>query len=480
MASLVDLSSIKHHTPRDDIGSLKWGSLSRCSPRRSPDLVIKPRGDVGISDAYSNESTGAPSRFSQLPVEISLYLLNTISTSFDHDSRTTTLWALSLTSRVWSRLASVELYRHPHLFTTEQPSSRRSPFTRFEQFCRMIDTQQDLADTVRELPLGEWAPHLRRQAKFDRRQASRMSVELVKRCHNVQSLNFPGVVMLDRGDLYSALFGLKNLSTLSLGQGLSTAEDPWVVHLDAMLQEHWASARWSVAEIGSLIDSWPNLKHIRLNARLMERTTGNPDTTPKPWTCQLESFEFDLIKNARVSFAYLDRLLLGSSHSLRRLRVCEHQLEAHELARLIETYGPNLTTLETTTSDLHQRSTLLDTITSSCHHLEHLVLGSPVDPREALEALSTLSNLKSVSLEVGHLDRAVLSSSYRSLLSFIFIMTTDALTKCSTLQSLQMTWRTTGVSGFDAGEVQEMDLSDSLVTTQQGTGPLVKIKIIHL
>ncbi|KAK4052783.1 hypothetical protein OIV83_002070 [Microbotryomycetes sp. JL201] len=269
------------------------------------------------------------------------------------------------------------------------------------------------------------------------------------------------------------------LESVTLGAGLSTAEDPWVVHLDAGIQEHWGSARWAVPEIGSLIESWPRLKRVKLSTRLFERIAGYPDSALTFWTCRLKSFELALIKNARVSFRYLDRLLASSTETLTDLRLTEHQMDLPELIQLLEKFGSNLRRLETTTNDFHQQSNLVEIITRTCFRLESLVLGSPVDPREALDSLSGVKSLTAVSLEVGRLDRAVLSSTYTTQISFIVNTTTEALARFSNLKALELTWRTTPWSG-EHGQVQEIDLSDAIQARQQGfKAPSVKIKVTY-
>ncbi|KAM0786884.1 hypothetical protein ACM66B_002309 [Microbotryomycetes sp. NB124-2] len=465
--------------PRHDqsAAAAKWG-------RSNTDLVIRPQADVGVSDAYSTEDTPEQAAISSdLPTEIILCILQAVELLPD-DDRIVTLYSLSLVSHAFSGLAQQSLHKYPHLLDKDDAllarhgRSHSTVFPRFQSLLKTLERRPDLARTVRSLPLGTWTHRIRTHyAHVDRRRTSEMSIAFVLLCRRISSLNFPGVVIIQQADLFGALRGLDSLESLTLGAGLSTDEDPWVIHLDAGIQETWGSARWSVRELSTLIECWPTLKHVKLSARL--RTGNNVHHSSVPWTCRLESFELALIKNFRLSFNYVDALLANSTTTLTNLKITEHQMELQGLTELIRKYGPNLRHLETTTNDLHQRSTLVKVVSDSCDKLESLVLGSPVDPVEALESLSTLRQLRSVSLEVGRLDRAVLSSTYNSLISFIVSTTTDALSRFSGLEKLELTWRTTGL-GRQFQEREEFDLSDSVQFKAGFKAPMVKITVIHL
>jgi hypothetical protein len=228
-------------------------------------------------------------------------------------------------------------------------------------------------------------------------------VQLVAACTNLRTLSVPFVTQVDKPDLLVALHSLSSLNSFTFGEG-ATTETPWVVNVDVDIKDEWGTAVWTRGDFAELASSWKSLRRFVLEARIRV-----PDKDPViPWQ-RLESFKLALIKNVKVSFSYLDKLLstCRTTNSLRHLSLKEHQLLPSDLIPLLEAYGASLETLETTTADrFTSNDALFSTLSSSCPNLHSLRLGTPIyDLPLVFNELSQLPHLRRLTLDTVLLQR---------------------------------------------------------------------------
>ncbi|GAA5900887.1 hypothetical protein JCM5296_002207 [Sporobolomyces johnsonii] len=349
---------------------------------------------------------------SALPIDV-IHLIVKAVAAFPPVVATRALLSLSLVSHSWLIAAQPALYRSPFFSFDAPDTTPPRTYSRLSSFLATLVARPDLAKTVRAFELGTYSARCQAEANVDRRLVSRMSLELVRACANLRELSFPFVTMADKFDLVFALRRLENLEVFTFGEGASTI-DPWVINIDAAVRDEWGSARWTMDDFRSLGQCWSRLRSVVLQARV--RVLDRHDEAEHVgW--QLESFELALIRNARVGISYLDRLLSGSRTSLRHLTLKEHQVHSADLVQLIETYGPTLEYLATTSADQHNPNLpLLAAIATHCPNLGVLKLGSPVD--DLLPALTTLARLRNLRhLHLGALYATALPGGREALIT---------------------------------------------------------------
>ncbi|GAA5995301.1 uncharacterized protein JCM10292_005089 [Rhodotorula paludigena] len=308
-----------------------------------------------------------------------------------------TLRALSLVSRGWTAAAQSALHRNPWLSFDAPDTVPPRTYARLEALGRTLAARPDLARGVQALDLGRYTARCQTEAKVDRRLVSRLSVALVSACPALKRLSIPFVTHVDKMDLVVALRELSMLETFVFGEGAATPE-PWVIHVDVSIQDTWGTARWTRADFAALSTRWPRLKSLVLDARVRGREDDKDGGVP--WV--LESFELALIRNTKLSFAYLDKLLAGCRQgSLRRLVLKEHQFEPGALLAFLEQFGQNVDVLVTSSADrVNPDKALVAALPSVCPHLRMLRLASPIASNvpDALQQLSQLSHLTHLTL----------------------------------------------------------------------------------
>ncbi|GAA6044022.1 hypothetical protein JCM8097_004305 [Rhodosporidiobolus ruineniae] len=338
-------------------------------------------------------STSSP--LASLPLDIYDLVADAVSL-LPRAVASSTLRSLCFTSRAWCAAAQPVLHSDPYLSFDAPDRVPPRTFQRLQHLLRTLKERPDLAAQVRRFDLGKYTAQAAKEA--DRRSVSPLSIKLVRVCSNLRWLSIPFVTQLDKADLIAALHQLDSLEEFNYGEG-ATVVDPWVVNVDIAIKDQWGTALWTRSDFAALAPSWPCLRRLVLQARVrgLER-----DTAVIPW--QLEHVELSLLKNHKLSFPYLDRLLShtrSSSPTLRHLVLKEHQLHPPDLLELIEAYGAGLVSLSTSTADHFTRNdALFSTISSSCPNLVSLRLGSPVyDLPFVLHELSPLSALRRLTLD---------------------------------------------------------------------------------
>ncbi|GAA5853162.1 hypothetical protein JCM8547_000222 [Rhodosporidiobolus lusitaniae] len=330
-----------------------------------------------------------------LPLDI-LDLIAEAVTSFPPAISTSTLISLSLVSRAWSAAAQPALHRTPFFSFDAPDTTPPRTFTRLQNLLRTLRSRPDLP--VLAFDVGKYTSRCLTEAKVDRRSVSRLAIELVAACPNLRKLAVPFVTQADKHELLSALRRCSLLKTFIFGEGVSHA-DPWVVNVDIGIKDQWGTAIWTRSDFVSLAASWASLRRFVLQARARDPSS-EPDG-PVPW--HLESFELSLLKNHKLPFTYLDKLLSNcrTSKSLRHLVLKEHQLKPGDLVRLVEAYGHGLVRLETTTANRFARNNaLISSIPTFCPSLVTLRLGTAVyDLPFVLSELSHLSSLRHLTLD---------------------------------------------------------------------------------
>ncbi|GAA5965239.1 hypothetical protein JCM21900_003394 [Sporobolomyces salmonicolor] len=332
---------------------------------------------------------------SKLPIDVIHVIVKAVA-ALPPVIATRALLSLCLVSHSWLVVAQPALYHSPYFSFDAPDTTPPRTYSRLSSFLATLVSRPDLAKTVRAFELGTYTARCQAEAKVDRRLVSRMSLELVRTCANLREVSFPFVTMMDKSDLVLALRRLENLEAFTFGEGASTV-DPWVINVNPAILDEWGSARWTMDDFRSLGQCWPRLRRVVLQARV--RVLDRPDEREHVgW--QLECFELALIRNAKVGISYLDRLLSGSRTSLRRLTLKEHQIHSADLVQLLETYGPMLEHLATSSADQHHPNLpLLEAIATHCPRLRVLELGSPVhDLLPTLTTLALLPNLHHLTL----------------------------------------------------------------------------------
>ncbi|ORY88339.1 hypothetical protein BCR35DRAFT_351146 [Leucosporidium creatinivorum] len=359
----------------------------------------------------AEQGTSSSSIASQLPVDIIYGILEAISTISPAEA-THTYLSLALVSSSWREPAQLHLFRRPYLPSpplSNSPSPSLNPLRTYPRLVLLKETLQShphLAASVQSLSLGLWTTNIKREAAHDRRLSSHLAVEILKLCPslcpNLRELSWPGVVRFDKAEAAQALRHLPGIEVLHFGEGSQKSDaDPWIINLDAAVREEWGSARWSIKEVGEMMEHWPRLRKVVLGERMTSRSEGEAGeySTDVGWNCELKSFELALGRHSALPKGELRRLLRGSKESLRHLKVTEHQLLPGELIDYLSTAGSRLTHLSTNTNDLHTLSDLLPPIELHCNSLRYLSIGSIVPPGLCLLCLASHSALESVKLK---------------------------------------------------------------------------------
>lgn len=210
------------------------------------------------------------------------------------------------------------------------------------------------------------------------------------------------MVIADKAEALSALQRLPpTIDTIQLGDGSSDRDmDLALKYLDPALKQEFGSAHWSVEEVGTVLRAWPSLRKVMLREVLSrgEEEWGISSALSR-WSCQLEEFELALAGQAVLPLGDLERMLDSSRDSLRRLAVAEHQLHPHVLIAYLTASGSSLTHFTTTTDALQSSPLLLTALASSCTSLRHLSLGSFIRLSDALQPLTRLAQLETLSLK---------------------------------------------------------------------------------
>jgi hypothetical protein len=347
---------------------------------------------------------------SRLPIDIIHAILESIST-FSPAEATHCYLSLALVASSWREPAQLHLFRRPFLPSppaSNAPGRFRHPLHTYPRLLLLketLETRPHLAASVQSLSLGLWTTSIKRETARDRRLSSRLAVEILQLCPslcpNLRELSWPGVVRLDKAEAAQALQRLHGIEVLRFGDGVQRADaDPWIINLDPTIREEWGSARWSIREVGEMMEHWPRLRKVVLGERMMSRSEWEVggESMITGWSCELESFELALGRHSMLPKGELQRLLKGSQKSLRRLKITEHQLPLEDLIDYLFTSASRLTHLSTLTNDLHTPCSLLPAIEHHCHSLRYLSLGSPMAPSHALRQLASLTALESLKL----------------------------------------------------------------------------------
>ncbi|GAA5824642.1 hypothetical protein JCM11251_005287 [Rhodosporidiobolus azoricus] len=332
--------------------------------------------------------------FSILTLDIYALIAVAVS-SYPPVTANKTLLSLCRVSRAWCSAAQPALFRNPFLPFGSPDTTPPRTYHRLHSLLDTLRRRPDLAACIRSFDYGRYTSRCVAEVNLDRRLVSPLSVELVRACPNLRDMTVPFVVQNEMASLIEAMRCLPSLESFTLGEGLSIT-DPWVVNIDVDVKDQWGTAVFTRADLAALATTWPHLRRFVLQTRVR----GFDDDEPIPW--QLGSFELSLLKNVKLSFPYLNKLLsnCGITSSLRHLVLKEHQLHPPDLVLLVETYGASLKVLETTTSDeFTPNDPFLQAVGSSCPNLRRLRFGAPIyDLPFALHTLSKLSHLRILTL----------------------------------------------------------------------------------
>ncbi|GAA5880804.1 hypothetical protein JCM16303_005122 [Sporobolomyces ruberrimus] len=257
-------------------------------------------------------------------------------------------------------------------------------------------------------------------------------------------LSFPFITHSDKEEFLRILAITPETSTENGGGGGSieeirfgeggayeSSQDPWIINLDSNVREEWGTARFTIRDFQRLSKRrkkglFGNVKRFRLMARLRvedpleeddplraypeeeeeEDTTLDIDNKDddddfleeeeeegeERFDFSLTHFTLDLVRNSKLSFPYLSRLVHSSRHTLTSLSIKEHQFDSPPtLYRFIRTFGKNLKRLETDSSNqFDDNDEFLKVIGDSCKELKWLRVGSAVK-RPLVESLETIS-----------------------------------------------------------------------------------------
>ncbi|GAA5977873.1 hypothetical protein JCM5350_006204 [Sporobolomyces pararoseus] len=416
-----------------------------------------------------------------LPVDILHYLISTLLPAYlPPIPLTRTLLSLSLVSHSFRSIAQPALFKTP--FLSYDPPDTTPPgrtFTRIEQLISTLEKRKDLRRKVRGLNwLGQWSTRCLSEGIPNRKEVSKIMIKLVRILFEEQGsgtrlkiLSFPFVTMSDKDEFLDILSSASTKSTrtstkikdkdgreeeeeeccngggieeILFGEGgaYETSNDPWVINIDQRVREEWGVAKFTINDFKRLHfsnEGWRKVKRFRLMARLRVEDPLEEDDRLAPsdpftqgisgeeekFEFRLEEFELNLLRNSKLSFNYLDRLLRSSLPTLTTLILREHQFEnLSTLYRFLEAYGRNLRVLKTTSSNqFADNSPLLQVVSRACTNLRSLTIGSSCR-RELLNALETLSSNKVGEGNDG-LEYLELSNCY-SLALFPAVLSTEA------------------------------------------------------
>ena len=271
---------------------------------------------------------------------------------------------------------------------------------------RTLESRKDLRDKVRDLyGLGGWGKRCLSEGVPDRRVISQIMLRLIGLCERVEKLDVPFVVESDKGRLMSIFNNERwnEVREVRFGSGYQV-KDPWVVNVDQGVMDQWGQAKWYISDFGQLCQNWRRVKRFELNARLRVRDP-QEDEEGEKLGFQLKGFELNLSKNEKLSFLYLNRFLSSSLSTLTSLNLKEHQLLPPSTQfELLRTYGSNLESLETTSSNqFDDNLPLTHCISASCPSLTSLSIGSRVNHLfPTLQLLSFLPSLETLILKSVH------------------------------------------------------------------------------
>ncbi|GAA5853513.1 hypothetical protein JCM9279_001298 [Rhodotorula babjevae] len=376
----------------------------------TPPADLVPRSPPHTSNRLAATALDAPQSAPRPPLDLPhdvCQLVCDATLDLPPGVASSTLRSLALVSRTWSAPAQHALYRSPWLSFDAPDRVPPRTYTRLEQLAATLDARPDLARGVLDLDAGKYTVRCQTEARVDRRLVSRLAVRLVAACPSLRALSLPFVVQADKPALLSALRRLALLEALTLGDGVAVA-DPWVVNVDVAVLDEWGVAQWWRRDLAALAPHWPRLRRVALKARIRARDGDEPI----PWA--LDAFELALGRSARLSAPYVAAALGRSvlAGSLRRLTLCEHQLEPGALVELLEAVGGGgddegaaagaggLEVLRTTTADkVTRHDVLAHDIARTCPRLRVLALETPLgDLPGALGALGSLRHLRRLAL----------------------------------------------------------------------------------
>ncbi|GAA5899966.1 uncharacterized protein JCM6883_006050 [Sporobolomyces salmoneus] len=375
-----------------------------------------------------------PTAVEGLPIDILHYLIEQTLPSFlSPIPRTRLLLSLCLVSHSFLSIAQPVLYRSPFLsFDPPDTTPPGRTYYRIAQLLKTLTKRPDLTRRVKRLEsLGRWSTRCLSEGVPNRKEVSKVMLELVRTViarggTNLRVLSFPFVTASDKGEFLAILSshrqeeddheetddwreGGDRIEEILFGEGgaFEPSMDPWVINLDQQVREEWGVARFTINDFRRLYNheggTLRGVKKFRLMARLrvedpledddelIDEEGGRQDE--EKFEFRLEQFELNLLRNSKLSFNYLDRLLRSSRDTLTTLILKEHQFRSPStLYRFLEAYGMNLRVLRTASSNQYDDNRpLLETIVRSCQNLRSLTIGSPT--RNALgDALELLSS----------------------------------------------------------------------------------------
>ncbi|GAA5954217.1 hypothetical protein JCM3765_005322 [Sporobolomyces pararoseus] len=381
-----------------------------------------------------------------LPVDILHYLIATLLPSYlPPIPLTRTLLSLSLVSKSFRSIAQPTLFSSP--FLSYDPPDTTPPgrtFNRIERLLETLEKRKDLRKKVKELKwIGQWSTRCLSEGIPNRKEVSKIMIRLVRTLlqegverTRLKTLSVPFVTMSDKDEFIKLLSITRTLQTRTLsdiedgeeeeeeqcclggieeilfgeGGAYETSNDPWVINLDQQVREEWGVAKFGINDFKRLYlsnEGWRKVKRFRLMARLrVEDPLEEDDELPssglltqeeqdveEKFEFRLEEFELNLLRNSKLSFNYLDRLLRSSKPTLTTLVLKEHQFEnPSTLYRFLEAYGRNLRVLKTTSSNqFADNSPLIQVVARTCQSLKSLTIGSSCR-KELLHALELLSS----------------------------------------------------------------------------------------
>lgn len=242
---------------------------------------------------------------------------------------------------------------------------------------------------------------------------------MLRKCSNVQVLNFPGVTNSHSGELERVLLSLERVEELRFGEGVD-GDDPWIINLDPAIRDQFGTARWGFEQMKRISESpnWSKLRVLRLTSRIRSPPLGSQTAFEG---VGLEEFDWGVKRGTPVNSDYLMRILKGCKEkkTLKKLKVMEHQIMLGGLSTILEEVGENLQELHVGTKDRFSFTGILENgIVGNCPNLLRLTLETPLDlNQDAFSLLSLLPTLEEVelrtiracSLESGELERGIKS-----------------------------------------------------------------------
>ncbi|GAA5939181.1 uncharacterized protein JCM15063_004444 [Sporobolomyces koalae] len=303
---------------------------------------------------------------------------------------TRALLSLCRVSRAMHHIAQPVLFHTP--FISFDPPDTTPPGRTFERVEHLVHTlehdRSGLATRVRNLgSLGQWSTRILSEGiPKNRIDVSTLLIRLVALCPNCETIAIPFVTISHQERFSRTIItNGSRLREIRFGEGYES-QDPWVINFDPSVREQWGSAKFTIRDFQLWSNPLARVTHLKLMARLRvedpleeDDELVDSDEEPEVLGFKLEHFQLDLLRNSKLSFNYVYRLLYTSRTTLKSLVLKEHQLTSapETLDRILETFGSTLTVLRTssanqTTDNRH----LLVTISTNCPNLETLSIGS--------------------------------------------------------------------------------------------------------